>query len=301
MATILITGASGLIGTALSKALLAQGHVLHHLGRDAKPDTERTRHFQWNIHEGSIDPDCVQGVTHIVHLAGAGIADKRWSKARLTELIDSRTASSRLLLRTTERAGARIETMVSAAGINYYGAATSGHVSLESDPPGTDTIAHISVEWERAVDEWAHLTRVVKLRTPIVLSSAGGALPKLAAPVRWGIGAALGTGRQWMPWVHIDDLVRIYIAALFDQRFKGAYNVNTGHDVTNGELMRSLARALGRPHFLPAVPSVVLRLALGELSTILLGGSRASNKRLLETGFKFHHPMLQSALADLLR
>jgi uncharacterized protein (TIGR01777 family) len=300
MATVLITGGTGLIGTALTQALLHAGHRVHLLSRSSAPERNGLRTFRWSPASGEVDPQAWNGVEHVVHLAGAGIADKRWTQARVDELINSRAETARLLRRSAEQAGARISTMVSAAGINYYGAFTSDRILTEQDPPGTDTIGRISKVWEEAVDEWGTHCRVVKLRTPVVLSRSGGALAKLAAPVRFGLGSPLGSGRQWMPWVHLDDLVSIYMQALFDARYQGAYHVNSGHDVTNAEFMRTLSRVLGRPFFAPAVPAVVLRIALGELSAILLEGTRASNARLLGTGFSFAHPRLEDALRDLL-
>lgn len=300
MATVLVTGGTGLIGTALTQALLHAGHSVHLLSRSSAPERNGLRTFRWSPASGEVDPQTWNGVEHVVHLAGAGIADKRWTQARVDELINSRADTARLLRRSAEQAGARISTMVSAAGINYYGAFTSDRILTEQDPPGTDTIGRISKVWEEAVDEWGTHCRVVKLRTPVVLSRSGGALAKLAAPVRFGLGSPMGSGRQWMPWVHLDDLVSIYMQALFDARYQGAYHVNSGHDVTNAEFMRTLSRVLGRPFFAPAVPAVVLRIALGELSAILLEGTRASNARLLGTGFSFAHPRLEDALRDLL-
>lgn len=299
MATILITGGTGLIGTAVTNALLAEGHVVHHLGRK-EHQSGPAAHFQWDVAKGFIDTKCLRGVTHIIHLAGAGIAARRWTDSRVRELIESRATSAQLLLRAAKETETPIASFVSAAGISYYGACTVEHHFAESDPAGSDTIARISVAWEVAVDEWSALTRVVKLRTPMVLARSGGALQQLAVPVRLGAGAALGSGRQWVPWVHLDDLVRIYRAALFDERYQGVFNVNTGHDVTNDELMRTLARVLHRPYFLPRVPSFALRLALGELSSILLEGSRARNEGLLAQGFTFKHQQLEPALRDLL-
>jgi uncharacterized protein (TIGR01777 family) len=299
MATILITGGSGLIGTALTKALLQQGHAVRHLGRGAGR-RDGVSHFRWDPVRGTIDPRAVDGVDHIVHLAGAGIADKRWTKARVQELVDSRATTARSLLKAVQEHGATPAVMVSAAGISYYGAITTDHVFTENDAAGDDTIARISVAWEQAVDEWRDRCRVVKLRTPIVLARSGP-LQRMVAPVRLGLGAPLGNGRQWMPWVHIDDLVAIYVKALFDPEMHGAYNVNTGNDVTNGEMMRTAARVLRRPFFLPKVSGFVLRTAFGDLAAILLEGSRASNKRLLATGFRFAHPELKGALEDLLR
>lgn len=299
MDVILITGATGLIGSALTQHLLERGIAVRHLGR-SRPKRTVVPHFQWDPTRGTLDSDALMGVSHIVHLAGAGIADQRWSRSRVDELINSRTATSRLLQQAVRTQGLPVRAFVSAAGIGYYGAKTRQHILTERDPAGTDTIATISSEWERAVDEWSPVARVVKLRTPLVLARHGGALPKLATPVRLGIGAALGTGKQWVPWVHIDDLVRCYTAALFDDRYSGAYNVSTGSDATNDELMRTLCGVLGRPYFMPHVPGPVLHLMVGGISSVLLEGSRVSNARLLSTGFSFGHSTLEMALRDLL-
>lgn len=299
MSTILITGGSGMIGTALTNTLREEGHSVRHLSRTAGVH-DGVKAYAWNIERGTMDERALEGVEHVVHLAGAGIADKRWTDARVKLLIDSRCASARLLLERVQSNGTGIKSFVSAAGINYYGAVTSDHIYSETDPPGTDTIARISIAWEEAVDEWASYCRVVKLRTPIVLSPTGGALEKLTAPVRWGLGSPLGSGEQWVPWVHINDLVRIYHQAIIQEAMIGAYNVNTGIDVTNADLMRTIAQVLGKAYFLPRVPSFLLKVILGELSSVLLEGSRASNTRLGQTNFVFEFPELKVALIDLL-
>ena len=299
MATILITGGSGLIGQALTLALLRNGHRVRHLGRSIRKISS-VASFKWDIRTGTIDNASVQGVDHIVHLAGAGIADARWTKARVQELIDSRASSSRLLHKAIPDHGHPPISFVGAAGINFYGAITNDRMFVETDAPAEDTIGLISRKWEEAVDEWASITRVVKLRTPIVLSSEGGALSKLAAPFRWGLGAALGSGMQWMPWVHIDDLVRAYESALFSGNMSGAYNVNASGTVTNKDFTKTLARSLGKPAFLPNVPGFLLKMALGDMADLLLAGSRASNEKLLGTGFEFQFNDLAAALDDLL-
>lgn len=297
MSTILITGATGLIGTALQKSLRAKGHQVRTLGRGAGDGVHT---FHWDPDKNVLDDRALHGVEHIVHLAGAGIADQRWTAARVRVLTESRTHTALLLLERAKALGLSPQSFISAAGINYYGAITSDRIHVESDPAATDTIGRISSAWEQAVDQWADHCRVVKLRTPVVLSPRGGALAKLAAPVRFGLGAALGNGRQWMPWVHLDDLVRIYEQAINDTRIQGTYNVNASEHVNNATLMRTVARVLGKPFFLPAVPGVLLKLALGELSAILLEGSRASNERLLASGFRFEHDELEGALRHLL-
>ncbi len=288
-----------MIGTALTRTLREAGHTVRHLSRTAGFH-DGVNAYAWNIEQGTLDERALENVEHIVHLAGAGIADQRWTDARIKILIDSRCASARLLLEKVRSSGTVIKSFVSAAGINYYGAETSDHIYSETDPPGPDTIARISVAWEEAVDEWASHCRVVKLRTPIVLSPNGGALQKLAVPVRWGLGSPLGSGEQWVPWIHINDLVRIYQQAILQEDMEGAYNVNTGFDVTNADLMRTIAQVLGKAYFLPRIPSLLLKAILGESSSVLLEGSRASNTRLMATDLAFEFPTLKEALINLL-
>jgi len=281
MAVVLITGGSGLIGRALTKALLARGDQVRWLSREAGLRGV-VRAYAWDVERGMVDLEALRGVDHIVHLAGAGIADKRWSKRRVAELIASRADSARLLLRGAREAGCRPQCIVSASGVGYYGAVTRDLPFTEDDAPGADTIARITVEWERAVDEWASLCRVVKLRTPVVLAREGGALPKLAALARWGLAARIGSGKQWMPWVHVEDLVTAYLRALDDDTMQGAYNV-VGGNSTNLEFTKVLASALKRPMWLPPVPGALMRLALGEVADLLLKGSPIESIRMSDS------------------
>lgn len=297
MATVLITGGSGLIGRALTKVLLARGDQVRWLSRQAGM-VDGVLAYRWDVARGVLDADALQGADRIVHLAGSGIADKRWSPARIAELIASRAESSRLLLRAAREAGHHPQCFVSASGAGYYGAVTREAPFNEDDPPASDTIARITVEWERAVDEWSALCRVVKLRTPVVLATEGGALPKLAAPARWGLAAPLGSGKQWMPWVHIDDLVRAYLHALDADAMRGAYNI-VGGNSTNGDFTRALARALRRPQWLPPVPGMLLRIALGELAALLLEGSPIDGTRMRHQ-LPLQHTELNEALSSLL-
>ncbi|MBL8003257.1 MAG: TIGR01777 family oxidoreductase [Flavobacteriales bacterium] len=299
MSTILITGGSGLIGSALTAALQHDGHTVRWLSRSAGM-RNGVQAFAWDVERGTVDPEALRGVDHIIHLAGAGIADKHWTAARKLELERSRAESARVLLRAVKANGAAPKSFTSAAGINYYGADTTAQVFTENEPPGKDHIAHLSRVWEEAADEWASTCRVVKLRTPLVLAREGGGLAKLALPARFGLGAPLGTGRQWMPWVHLDDLVRAYQHAIANEAMRGAYNVCASDQRTNRDFSRAVAQALHRPFFLPAVPGFLLKLALGELSSILLGGSRAANAKLLATGFAFRYDALDAALKDCL-
>ena len=299
MAIILITGGSGLIGSALTAALLQSDHEVRHLTRAHKA-VGPLRTFLWNAEAGTMDRSALDGVDHIIHLSGAGIADKRWSTARMRELYASRGGAARFLLRTAKESGMQPKSFISASGIGFYGAVTGQHIFTEDDPAGTDAIGRLTVDWENAADEWSPSCRVVKLRTPMVLAREGGALKRLSFPFRFGLGAALGNGKQWMPWVHIDDLVATYVQAVSDEAMHGAYNVVAAEQPTNNDFMRAVAKAMGKPFFLPNVPAFALRIALGELSGILLEGSRASNAKLVAARQVPRSNSLASALADTL-
>lgn len=298
MATILITGGSGLIGTHLTAALEKDGHMVRWLGRKAG-ERNGVRAHAWDLERGIVDEAALNGVDHIVHLAGAGIADKRWNEARIQELIHSRTRGPELLYRSCERRGHWPKSFISAAGIGYYGAVTSEHVYAEDDAPGTDTIARISVAWEQAVDVWKDRARVVKVRTSVVLARDAGALKSLGRIARFGLASPIGSGRQVMPWIHIDDLVDAYLLALNDERLRGGYNVAAPDQPDNRRFMGTLASTLHRPFLMPPVPGFVLRLLVGGVADALLKGSHVSCEKLERAGFITRHRDLREALADI--
>lgn len=298
MSTILITGGSGLIGSALTKALVAQGRRVRHLSRT--PGTRNSvQAFAWNVEQRTIDPAALEGVDHIVHLAGENIIAKRWSAEFLRRCEESRTQSARLVLRAAREAGAQPKSFISASGVGYYGAVTSDHSFTENDLSATDTIGKLTRSWEDAVDEWSTLSRVVKLRTPVVLAREGGAWPRFAQLARWCILAPLGSGKQWMPWVHIDDLANAYITAIDDTGWQGAYNIVAPEHHTNKSLLQVVSRAVGRPLFPVAVPGFALKAAMGERAELLTEGSRVQSVRLGSTGFAFERRTLASALGEL--
>ncbi|MBP8823914.1 MAG: TIGR01777 family oxidoreductase [Flavobacteriales bacterium] len=299
MATTLITGGSGLVGMRLTHLLLEAGHRVRLLGRSGRADAAVPL-FLWNIERGTVDARALEGVDHIIHLSGAGIADKRWTPARKDVLLASRVASAELLLREAQRSGAWPKTFISASGVNYYGTATSDRIFKEEDPAANDFLGKLCRAWEQAADQWMPHCRVVKMRTAVALATAGGALPKLVAPARWGLAAPLGTGKQWMPWVHIEDLARAYLHVIRDAGMSGAYNVAAPEDVRNGDFTRELANALHRPYFLPNIPAFALRTLLDGPAGMVLEGSRVSNAKLLESGFAFTYPRLKPALEQLL-
>lgn len=300
MSTVVITGGSGFIGGHLTKLLLKEGFAVRHLSRSAHHDAVVPT-FKWNIAKGFVDPRALENADHIVHLSGAGIADKRWTKERRQVLYASRVDAADLLKREVEKSGTWPKTFISASGVNYYGTVTSDHVFTEEESSSNDFLGQLCQAWEDAADAWSPPCRVVKLRTSVVLASEGGALPKMAAPARWGLASPFGSGKQWMPWVHIEDLARAYLQAIQHTDMQGAYNIAASEDVRNHDFMREVAHALHRPYLLPNIPAFALRAVLGGPSELVLEGSRVSNVKLVGCGFEFRHPELTAALGDLLQ
>jgi len=300
IASILLTGASGLIGTRLTQLLLSKGHRVSHLGRSVK--TGNVPGFVWNVDTGQIDPRALDGIDAIVHLAGAGVADKRWSASRKKEILDSRVKSTSMLFKTLASRPHTVKTLVSASAIGYYGHSLDDRELREDDTPGTDFLASVVKTWEAEVDRIASLgIRVVKIRIGIVLSDGGGALQEMAQPVRWGIGSPLGTGKQWTSWIHIDDLCNIFMKGVEGGLMSGTYNAVSPNPVTNKELTLAIAKTLHRPMWAPNVPTFVLRLVVGEITEIIVNGSKVSSEKIQRAGLGFKYPDLEPALKHLLK
>ncbi len=298
MKKVLISGGSGLIGSALSKKLLAKGYKVNILSRTpgVKDGVDA---YEWDVKNAEVDLNAFKGVTAIVHLAGAGIADSRWTSKRKKVIIDSRVESARLLYLGAEKAGVNLSAFVSASGINYYGSKTTQHIYKENDPPSPTFIGDCCVQWEAAADQFKDLTRVVKLRTGVVLSENGGALDQMAKPVKMGVGAPLGSGKQYMPYIHIDDLCDMYIHAIENENVQGAYNACNGDHVTNMELTEALAEELKKPLWMPHVPEFALKLLFGKMAEIILYGSRASAEKIKSTGFEFGFQNIHQTLFNI--
>jgi uncharacterized protein (TIGR01777 family) len=295
--TVLITGASGLIGSQLSKMLIEQGYLVKQLSRSKEEGSVHT--YRWSINEAFIKEGALEAVDAIVHLAGAGIADQPWNEKRKREILESRTRSTRLLhhyLKTTRH---QVKTLVSASGIGYYGSGFSDEVFTEDHKPAGDFLASVVKQWED--EEIGKLgIRTVKIRTGIVLSEKGGALKELVQPIKWGVGAPLGSGNQYMTWIHLDDLCRMYLYAIENEAMQGAYNGVGPTWCTNREITREIARVLKRPLWLPPIPGFVLKMVLGEMADLVLKGSKVSSAKIQQAGFTFRHDNLGEALNDLL-
>lgn len=304
--TVLLTGGTGLIGTRLTELLQQQGYAVGLLVREATPKDRippGVSTYAWDVRRGQIDDRALSAADHLIHLAGAGIADERWTDERKREILESRTRSAALLAEGLRRTGHRPHSFVSSSAIGYYGADTGPEYMSEQYTPGLDFMAEVCVAWEEAADEVAALgVRTVKLRTGIVLSEKGGALAKLAAPIRYGVGAPLGSGKQFQSWIHLDDVCRMYIAAMENEGWNGSYNAVAPNPVTNEELTRTVAAVLRRPLWLPNVPEWALKTWFGDMAVVVTGGSYVLNQRIrLETDFQYRFPELRSALEDLLK
>jgi uncharacterized protein (TIGR01777 family) len=299
MASILVTGGTGLIGKHLCKLLKQKGHSVSILSR-IKSSNSNT--FYWNVEDNFIDPEAFINIDYIIHLAGAGIADKRWTKPRKAELINSRVNSTNLLFQKIKELNPNLKAFISASGIGYYGATTTDKISNEEDKPGNDFISKICTLWEKAANQFNSLhIRTVVFRTGIVLTKKGGAFEKITKPIKLGFGAALGSGHQYMPWIHIDDLCSMYIEAIENQKIKGIYNAVSPEHTSNKSFTKSIAEVLKKPIWLPNIPSSILKIIFGKMAIILLEGSRVSSKKIVTTGFNFRYPKLKIALENLLK
>lgn len=299
METVLITGASGLIGKRLTFLLQQRGYRVIHVSRNL-PKTTAIETFLWDVHKQTIDAKAIQEADYIIHLAGAGIADKKWTQKWKKEIIDSRVESIHLLFKAIQKTNKNIKAFISASGTGIYGAITSETIFTETDLPATDFLGITCKLWEGAAETISRLNiRTVKIRTGIVLSSNGGAIEKMAKPVKLFVGSPLGSGNQYIPWIHLDDLCAIYIKAIEDVTIQGAYNAVAPEHVTNEHFTIQMAKTLHRPLLMPNVPAFLLRWILGEMAVAILNGSRVSCKKLENAGFVFQYNTLNSAFKSL--
>lgn len=293
---ILITGGTGLVGSVLIRMLKAKGHQIVVLSRSKKehPDYEV---FEWDYKREYIEDDAFNGVDTIMHLAGAGVADAKWTPERKEEIYNSRTKTSLLLFNTLQKIDHQVETFIAASAIGIYGDNTGNSLIRETAPVGHDFLAHVTDAWETATNNVSTLgIRLVQLRIGVVLSKDGGALIELLKPP---VAAPLGNGKQYMSWIHIEDLAQLFIDTMENDGYNGPYNAVAPKPETNRDFTKKAAKAFGKV-FLPIpVPALVLKIMLGEMAAIVLGGSRISSYKIEEAGFKFRFPKLEQAVEDL--
>ncbi|NNE67545.1 MAG: TIGR01777 family protein [Pyrinomonadaceae bacterium] len=295
---ILITGASGLVGTALSKAL--EGHEIYRLSRsEPKSDFD----IQWDAYEGfsKEEAEKLEGMEAVVHLAGEDVAGGSWTAERKARIRDSRVKGTRTLVKALSKLENPPSIFIGASAIGFYGDRGNEIVTEESNP-GTGFLGDVCVAWEEETEQAAKFAdRLVILRIGLVLSKDGGALEKMLTPFRYGVGGTVGSGEQWMAWIALDDLVKIIVEALESDKLQGVYNATAPNPVQNKDFTASLAGQLSRPAFIP-VPAFGVKLVFGEMGErLLLEGSRVIPRRLEQAGFKFDFPELDPALAHILK
>ena len=305
MQTVLITGGTGLVGRALTKHLSAKGYQIIILTRSPanKENNKYIRYAAWDIKKQEIDIDVFSSADFIVHLAGAGVVDKRWTEAYKKEIVESRTLSSKLLIDTLKNHTNKVKSIISASATGWYGPDKEpGKSFIETDKAYTDFLGHTCLLWEQSIEPAQLLgVRVCKLRTGIVLGNDGGALAEFKKPLKFGIAAILSSGKQIVSWIHIDDLCRMYIHAIENETMSGSYNTVAPLPVSNKQLTLILAKAMRGNFFVPMhVPSIVLKLMLGESSIEVLKSTTVSCEKIRATGFDFLYPSIDIAIKELL-
>jgi len=297
-----------MVGTAVGKLLLEKGYEVIVLTRDAggnkQPATKGLSYAQWDIKNQTIDTEAVQKADYIIHLAGAGVADKRWSAKRKKEIADSRVQSGALIAKTLKETPNKIKAIVSISGIGWYGpdaVIPNPKPFVETDAAATDFLGETCRQWEAAIEPVTLLgKRLVKLRTGIVLSNEGGALSEFRKPLRLGVAAVLGSGSQVVSWIHIEDLCRIFLKAIEDHAMTGIYNAVSPKPVNNKTLTLQLAKATRGKFYLPLhVPSFVLQMVLGEMSVEVLKSATVSAHKIRTAAFDFIYPTIEAAINAL--
>ncbi|MDX1444766.1 TIGR01777 family oxidoreductase [Lishizhenia sp.] len=292
---IVIAGGSGLVGQALQDYLRKEGHQVYVLSRKEKSDPN---YYYWNPSLKKIDANAIEGTQVLINLSGQGIADSRWTEARKKELLSSRVVPTQFLFSVFQHSNT-LEQYISASGINCYPLNNYDKVYKEEDAYGDDFLSHIVKEWEKSADLFQSICKVAKLRTSVVLTPTGGALATIAKPIKLYVGSPLGSGKQWMPWITITDLTRMF-GHVIQQELSGTYNAIANAN-TNKDFTEKLAKVLHKPLVLPNVPGFVLKLVLGEMSTMVLEGIQASNEKVKAKGFTFKYKELPQALEHVLK
>ncbi len=292
---ILITGGTGTVGKHLSATLTQKGHQVVLLSRNPE-ENAFYKTFKWDIKNQEIDPNCIDGVDTIIHLAGAGIADQRWTNERKQAIVKSRTDSIALIYKLLKEKKHQVKSVISASAAGYY-SDRGDKLMFEESEPAHDFLGECCIKWEEAVDEGVQLgLRVVKFRTGVILDKESGALQKIAQPIKYGFGASLGNGKQWISWIHLNDVSSMYVFGVENEDLKGAFNMCSPHPLTNASLTKAIAKQLHKPLWLPNIPAFALKLALGEMSSVVLGSTKMSTQKIEEFGFKFMYPTIENAL-----
>jgi len=302
--TVLITGGTGLVGKSLTKALIKKGYKVIILSRSVndKKASEHVSYAAWDVKKQQIDLEALHAADYIIHLAGAGVVEKKWTDAYKKEIVESRTESSRLVYESLKNNTNKVKAVVSASAIGWYGAdAMPVKPFTETDAPENSFLGNTCKLWEESIEPVEVLgKRLVKLRTGIVLSNDGGALVEFKKPIKLGAAAILGNGKQMVSWIHIDDLCNLFIAGIEKENLSGSYNAVAPNPVSNKTLTITLAKAMKGKFFIAMhVPSFVLKIMMGQRSMEVLKSTTVSCKKILDTGFAFIFNNIEEAITDL--
>lgn len=294
---ILITGGTGLVGSRLCECLIQKGHEVRVLSRSKRENTA-IKFFQWNLRKKEIEEEALLGIDVLVHLAGAGIVDEKWTEERKKIITTSRVVPLQFLAEKCKELHMKPKALVSASAVGLFGFDSGEEEKVEDSPAANDYLAQVVKDWEQAAVDYSDKMscRETRVRIGIVLAKEGGALPQMSLPVKLGIGSALGDGKQWTSWIHIDDLCQIFVQAIEKEAYEGPYNAVAPNPVRNSDLIKALGKVLNRPIWAPNVPAFVLKLILGERSKVVLGGNLVKSHRLKKEGFQFKYNVLEEAL-----
>ena len=293
MRTVLISGGRGLVGRSLSKLLKQQGYTVYKLTR--RP--QKSSHIYWNPEKQTIEEKHLSKIDVVINLAGSGIADKKWSDNRKLDLINSRVNSIHFLKKASEKMP-NLKYFISASGINCYGY-NGPHEKTENDPYGDDFLSKLVKDWELASSSFEDLCPVAKLRIAMVIDHKGGALKKILRPIKLGLGSPLASGKQYVPWIHIDDLCRMFLYCI-ENDISGTYNAANGY-ISNRELMKTITKKMKKPFFFPAVPKGILKVFLGEMASMLTESLKVSNEKIRKVGFRFRYSNFDSAISEIVK
>ena len=296
---VLIAGGTGLIGKKIISLLSQKGFEINLLSRK-KVMIPGVNSFIWNPENMEIDPAAFKDVDSVINLSGAGIAEERWTEKRKNIILESRIKAVDTLKKGIIDSDNKPKSFIGASATGYYGGSYTENIYSETDSPANDFLGNTCKKWEESYVEIEKLgIRTCVVRIGIVLSREGGAYPKMRAPVALGLGSALGSGKQWMPWVHIDDVTGIFHHLVLTEGIDGAFNAVADECINNSGFMKRIAQKLRKPFFLPAVPGFLLKTMLGEMAIIVLGSSRVGNQKIKKSGYTFNYPDLDSALDNL--
>jgi uncharacterized protein len=297
---ILVTGATGLIGKALVELLLSNNHSIHYLttSKSKLGDIPHCKGFYWNLLTNEIDQEAFNEIDVLVHLAGASIS-KRWTSSYKKELLESRILSSNLLYATLKKIQTKPIHVISASGTAIYPDSYDDTYDENSTQKDNSFLGNVVVEWEKSIDQFRALgCKVTKVRTGIVFSNKGGALPEMVFPIKMYVGSAFGTGKQMQSWIHLDDLAQLYYF-IIQNSVEGIVNAVAPENISNQVLTKIIAKTINRPLFLPNIPKIIMQILLGEMHILLFGNKRIIPKKALELGFKFEFDNAEKAVDNL--